>query len=335
MAFLKILFWVVVVILALVILIVGAILFALFVKFQVGFEYTDTYKKFWIKYGIFKLKIYPEMFSEKKKAKRAKWMGRLRSWFGPTVNKITKKLKAKALDKFEETKEKKSAEKDFNTAVEIKEEEARIAQEEARLEVELPAAEKKYEDAAFAQKEGKPWPDVVNEDEVSKIDEIKTSFEAMDLPGAYDKTTDFLSGFSFDSIVALLASIGSATSSTLGKVARKINIKQFRVGLVVSGDDAAKTALKYGTIGAVAYPALGKIMNNLTVHDVALDMTPDYLAKKDSGEIHVIIALRPLTLATPFIGYVPKLGKAGFNFYKDYKGTKKQKKKAKSQVNSI
>ncbi len=333
MAFLKILFWIVVVVLALVILIVGAILFALSVKFQVGFEYTDTYKKFWIKYGIFKLKIYPEMFSEKKKAKREKWMGRLRSWFGPTVNKITNKLKAKASDKIEETKEKKEAEKDFNTAVAIKEEEARIAEEEARLEVEIPAAEKKYEDAAFAKKEGKPWPDVVNEDEVSKIDEIKTSIEAMDIPGAYDKATDFLSGFSFDSIIALLATIGSDTGDTLGKVVRKINIKQFIVGLVISGDDAAKTALKYGTIGAVAYPALGKMVSKLTVGDVALNMTPDYLAKKDSGEIHVIIALRPITLATPFIGYLPKVGIAGLKFVKEYKGTKKQKKKEQKNAN--
>ncbi len=326
MAFLKILFWVIVVTLALVILIVGTIVFALLVKFQVGFEYAPDVKKFWIKYGIFKLKIYPEMFSEKKKARRAKIMGILRSWFGPTARKLTNKAKAVATEKVEETKEKKSAEKDFNTAVEIKEETARIIEEEARLNVEIPAAEKKLEDAVAAEEAGNPWPNVVNKKEASKIDGIITSIKAMDIPGTYDKARDFLSGFSFDSIIALLAAIGSETGKTMGKVVRKINIKQFRVGLVVSGDDAAKTALKYGRIGAIAYPALGRLANNLTVGDIALDMTPDYLAKKDSGEIHTIIALRPLTLVTPFIGYLPKVGKAGFKFYKDYKSTKKQKK---------
>ena len=311
--------------LALLILIVGTVLFLLWVKIQVGAEYAPDTKRLWIKYGIFKLKIYPEQFSEKKKAKRAKLMGKLRAWFGPTIKKFSNKAKDKATEKVEVTKEKKSAQKDFNTAVEIREEEIKIAETEKRLAVEIPKAEAEYEAAKKAEEEGKPWANVVNEKEVSKIEEIKTSLKAADLPGAYDKTKSFLSGFSFDSIVALLATIGSETTGTLGKVARKINIKQFNVGLVISGSDAAATALKYGRIGAVAYPALGKLANSLTVGDISLDMTPDYLANKDSGEIHTVIALRPITLLTPFIGYLPKVGKAGFGFYKDYKETKKAK----------
>jgi len=326
LAFLKILFWIVVVVLVLLILIVGTVLFLFSVKIQVGGEYAPNVKRFWIKYGFFKLKIYPEMFSEKKKAKRAKLMGKLKSWFGPSAKKLSNKAKDIAAEKVEETKEKKSAQKDFNTAVEIREEEIRIAETEQKLEVEIPKVQSEYEAAAFAEKEGNPWDNVVNEKEVSKIESIKTSIQAADIPGAYDKAKDFLSGFSFDSIVALLATIGSETSGTLGKVVRKINIKQFKVGLVISGSDAAATALKYGRIGAIAYPALGKLANSLTVGDISLDMTPDYLAKKDSGEIHTIIAVRPLTLVTPFIGYLPKVGKAGFKFYKEYKATKKEKK---------
>ena len=109
MAFLKILFLIIAIVIALVVLVVGFILFALWVKIQVGFEYAPNTKKFWVKYGIIKLKIYPEMFSEKKKAKRAKLMGRLRSIFGPTAKKVTNKAKAVATEKVEETKEKKSA----------------------------------------------------------------------------------------------------------------------------------------------------------------------------------------------------------------------------------
>ena len=272
------------------------------------------------------MKIYPEMFSEKKKAKRAKIMGYIRSFFGPTAKKVTNKAKAVATEKVEETKEKKSAQKDFDTEVFIREEEARIATEEARLSVELPKAEAQYEAAVKAEEEGKPWDNVVSKKEASKLDDIKTSFKAYDLPGTYEKVKSFLSGFSFDSIVALIASLGSTTGHTLGKVARKINIKRLNVGLVIGGDDAAETALKFGRIGAVLYPALGRITNNLTVGDISLDMTPDYLANKNSGEIHTVIALRPLTLVTPFIGMVPKLGKSGFAFYRDYKKTKKAKK---------
>ncbi len=326
MAFLKILFLIIAIVIALVVLVVGFILFALWVKIQVGFEYAPNTKKLWFKYGIIKLKIYPEMFSEKKKAKRAKLMGRLRSIFGPTAKKVTNKAKTVATEKVEETKEKRSAQKDFDTEVFIREEEARIATEEARLSVELPKAEAQYEAAVKAEEEGKPWDNVVSKKEASKLDDIKTSFKAYDLPGTYEKVKSFLSGFSFDSIVALIASLGSTTGHTLGKVARKINIKRLNVGLVIGGDDAAETALKFGRIGAVLYPALGRITNNLTVGDISLDMTPDYLANKNSGEIHTVIALRPLTLVTPFIGMVPKLGKSGFAFYRDYKKTKKAKK---------
>lgn len=253
-------------------------------------------------------------------------MGRLRNIFGPTAKKVTNKAKTVATEKVEETKEKKSAQKDFDTEVFIREEEARIATEEARLSVELPKAEAQYEAAVKAEEEGKPWDNVVSKKEASKLDDIKTSFKAYDLPGTYEKVKSFLSGFSFDSIVALIASLGSTTGHTLGKVARKINIKRLNVGLVIGGDDAAETALKFGRIGAVLYPALGRITNNLTVGDISLDMTPDYLANKNSGEIHTVIALRPLTLVTPFIGMVPKLGKSGFAFYRDYKKTKKAKK---------
>ena len=70
---------------------------------------------------------------------------------------------------------------------------------------------------------------------------------------------------------------------------------------------------------------MGSIADSLTVKDISLDMTPDYLAKKDGGEFHGIVAVRPIRLMTPFIGLLPKYGKAGFKFYRDYKKTKKIK----------
>lgn len=332
MVLLKILFWLIALTLLFIILVVGTILFVLSVKIQIIGDYAQEKKRFWIKYGIIKLKIYPEMFSDKAKRRRAKLMGYLRSWFGPTARRVSDRAKTMATEKFEETKEKKSAEKDLNTAVEIREEEKRIEEEERRLNAEIPRAQESYIAAKEAEDKGQPFPNVVNQDEVSKIDSIKTSFKAADIPGTYDKVKSFLSGFSTDSIIALLSSMAGDTGHTLGKVGRRIVIKRFNVGLVVSGKDAAATALKYGRIAAFAYPALGRLMNSLNAKDVSLDMTPDYLAKKDNGEIHVTVAFRPITLATPFIGLMPKLGRDGFRFYRDYKKTKKTKSKNASQA---
>lgn len=328
MAFLKILFWVIAIVLALIILVTLCILIALSLKVQIGFDYERENKRFWLKYGIIPIKVYPEMFSEEKKAKRAKKLEKLKAKFGPKFSGLMDKAKDKAEQKAYETKEKKSAEKDLNDAVFIEQEEKRIADEEARLADEIPQATAHYEAAKQAQEEGNPFPDVVDEGEVSKLQSIITTLKAYDIPGAIDSARDFFSGFSFDSIIALLSCMGGTMGKTFGKVSRRIIIKRFRVGLVISGDDAAKTAIKYGTIAAVAYPALGKMASSMTVKDIALDMTPDYLANKDSGEMNVLIAFRPLRLMTPFVGMVPSILKGVLSFRSDYKKTKKEKKNA-------
>lgn len=326
MAFLKILFWVIGIQLALVILVMLFVLIALSLKVQLGFDYENENKRFWLKYGLIPIKVYPEMFTEEKKAKRAKQLEKLKSKFGPKLSTFVDKAKDKAYEK----KEKKSAEKDLNDAVFIQQEEKRIESEEARLSVEIPEAEAEYEAAAKAQMEGNPFPDVVDEDEVSKLDDIVTTFKAYDIPGAIDSARDFISGFSFDSIIALLSYMSSKMGKTLGKVQRRVKIKKFRVGLVISGDDAAKTAIKYGTVAAIAYPALGKMASSMTVKDIALDMTPDYLANKDSGEMNVLVAFRPIGLITPFINMVPSMLKGVLSFRSDYKKTKKEKMNAKN-----
>ncbi len=332
MAFLKIMFLLMAIVIAIVLLVVLFVLIALSIKIQVGFEYTEDSKRFWLKYGLIPLKIYPEMFSEKSKAKRAKLFGTVKRIFGPKASNLVDKAKDVASKKAEESKEKKSAEKDLNDAVFFEEEEKRIAAEEARLEVELPQAEADYEAAAFAEKEGRPFPEVVKEEEVSKLEDIKLSIQAMDIPGAVDKIKAFMSGFSFDSIVALISCMGKSVSGALGKVLRKIIIKHLNVGLTISGDDAAKTAIKYGSIAAVAYPSLGKMTGHMTVRDISLDMTPDYLANKDSGEIYFLMAFRPLMLVTPFVGMVPRMMKGVIVFFNDYRKTKKAKAKANAQA---
>ncbi len=328
MAFLKILFWVIAIVLALIILVTLLVLITLSLKVQIGFDYERENKRFWLKYGIIPIKVYPEMFSEEKKAKRAKKLEKLKTKFGPKVSGFMDKARDKAEQKAYEAKEKKNAEKDLNDAVFIEQEEKRIASEEARLSEEIPKAEARYEAAEQAQKEGNPYPDVVDDGEVSKLQNIVTTFKSYDIPGAIESAQDFISGFSFDSIIALLSFMGSKMGKTFGKVQRRIIIKRFRIGLVISGDDAAKTAIKYGTIAAVAYPALGKMASSMTVKDIALDMTPDYLANKDSGEMNVLVAFRPLRLMTPFVGMVPAMLKGVLSFRSDYKKTKKEKKNA-------
>ena len=322
MTVLKILLWIILIILILVVLAVLMVLLALSVKIQLGFDYDKAGIKFRLKYGFFGLKIYPELFTPEKMERYKGMFEKVKGFAGPWVNKFANKAKDKAAEK----KEMGDIKSELKNAEEFEKEEARIASETARVEAELIQADADLESAIRAEEAGNPFPDGVDEKEVSKLEGIKQSLETVDFEGAYHKVKGFMSGFSFNSIMALLSYFGSQTGRTMGKVVSRVKIKQFFVGLTISGDDAAKTALKYGRISAIAFPAMGKMVTSLNVQDYDLELSPDFLAKKDSGELHTIIAFRPLFLLTPFVGYIFKVGKGSFSFYRTYKKTAKAKK---------
>lgn len=328
MIVLKILFWVIVAVLVIMLLSVLMVLAALTVKIQIGFDYANEGKKLRIKYGIIPIKIYPEMFTPEKKEKIKYLLDWLKVKFGP----MAEKMMGKAQDIAAEQKEKSDIKTDLSNAEKFENEEARIAAEEARIETELQMAEAEIVAAEQAEKDGTPFPDIVEPAEVSKLEAIKDALSAFDIAGTYNSFKSFMSGFTFDSVLALLSYIGGQTGHTLGKVASRIKIKQFCVALVVGGgEDAAQTALKLGRISAFAFPAMGKLVSAMNVKDYDLDISLDFLAPKNSAEFHTVVAFRPLFLFTPFIGYMGKVGMKSFSFYKDYKDTKNGKKKTSSK----
>ncbi len=322
MIVLKILFWVIVAVLVIALLAVLMMILALLVKIQIGFDYADEGKKLRIKYGIISIKIYPEMFAPEKKEKIMNLINLLKDKLGP----MAEKMMGKAQDVAAEQKEKSDIKTALKNAEEFEAEEARIAAEEARIEAELQMAEAEIVAAEQAEKDGTPFPDIVEPAEVSKLESIKDALAGFDIAGAWNGFKSFMSGFTFDSVLALLSYIGGQTGHTLSKVASRIKIKQFCVSLVVGGgEDAAQTALKLGKISAFAFPAMGKLVSAMNVKEYDLDISPDFLAPKNSAEFHTVIAFRPLILFTPFIGYMGKVGMKTFSFYGDYKQTKKDK----------
>ncbi len=322
MIVLKILFWVVVGLLAFMLLAVLMMLLALMVKIQIGFDYAADGKKLRIKYGVIPIKIYPEMFSPEKKEKFKNLFGTLMEKLGP----MAETMMGKAQDVAAEKKEKSDIKTELKNAEKFDAEEARIAAEELRIESELQMVEAEIVAAEQAEKDGVPFPDIVEPAEVSKLESIKDALAGFDIAGAYNGVKDFMSGFTAESVLALLSYIGGQTGHTLGKVASRIKIKQFCVALIVGGgEDAAQTALKLGRISAFAFPAMGKLVSATNVKEYDLDISPDFLAPKNSAEFHTVIAFRPLFLVTPFIGYMGKVGMKSFSFYGEYKQTKKDK----------
>ena len=79
-----------------------------------------------------------------------------------------------------------------------------------------------------------------------------------------------------EGIVPMLIRLSKLAASTLKGVVSHTVIKQFDIKLSVVGEDAADTALKYGKICSVFYPAVTIVCETAKCRDYSLDVTPDF-----------------------------------------------------------
>lgn len=79
-----------------------------------------------------------------------------------------------------------------------------------------------------------------------------------------------------EGIVSMIAELAKLAYTTLKGIMANTVIKQFDIKLTVVGDDAADTALKYGKVCSVFYPAVTIICENTQCKDYSLDVAPDF-----------------------------------------------------------
>jgi len=309
LAFLKIVLWIFCIVAVLIILAVLLVLLLLSIRVGIKLDYDDAGTALKIKYGLIGFKVLPKK-EKKPKKQKSSVSAAAKDIAEPQAYKLKDKLVAKSKQKMELGE----IQKEIQTAEYLASEPERLAEEEARLNAEMEKAEQEVRKLEIAEAIGNPYPDVVDESQVSTLASIKDKLDTMDLEGAYNLICSYASGFSFDSITALLSFLGSQTTGTLKKVGRRFLIKQFSVGLTVTGADAAQTAVKYGQVAAVAFPALEKLVTNARVRKYDLDIQPDFIAKKNSAEFHNYISFSPLRVLTPFLAYFAKVGLKTFKF---------------------
>jgi len=300
---LKIILWIFCIVTALVLLVLLGVILALNVKVGINFDYDSSGTALKIKYGFLGIKILPK--KEKKPKKENKPVGMFKFWTEGLINK----LKGKAVESVKTTMEKKGIEKELKEAEELASEQVRIQETETRLNAEMKEAEELERKTRIADAIGNPYPDVVDESKVEELGGIKGKLATMDLEAAFDDICSYVEAFDKDSVTALLSFIGQQTGTTFKKVGKRISVKEFGVTMTVSGDDAAKTAIKYGRIAAVAYPALNVMKKAFNVKNMSLELVPDFLANSDAAEFHNHVAFRPLRVIAPFGGYALKVGK--------------------------
>ena len=85
-----------------------------------------------------------------------------------------------------------------------------------------------------------------------------------------------------DGLVSIITEIASLVTSTLKGLFEHIVINKFDVDIIIRGEDAADTALKYGKICGVFYSAVAVVLSTAKFDDYNLNVTPDFDETKDS-----------------------------------------------------
>ncbi len=82
--------------------------------------------------------------------------------------------------------------------------------------------------------------------------------------------------------VELIKKIADLAAGVLKDFFKHIIIKKLDVSITVAGDDAADTAVNYGRLCSVVYPAVGAVARVVKCKSYGVDITPDFDEKAKS-----------------------------------------------------
>ncbi|NCC86962.1 MAG: DUF2953 domain-containing protein [Clostridia bacterium] len=242
MIVLKIIGWIILIFLALQLLLLIITSLLLTVKVTLGLDFGENGTKVKLKWGFFKINLYPEQFTPERI-----------EWYKSKLKPFIVRIKARKQNK--------------NT-------EKKVEQPKEKMD----------------------------------IDEIWAKIKAFDFEGAYAKAKDMFEKLGgFGGTIEILQYIASKTKVMFTKVLKHIVIKELFVDLTVAGNDAADTAMNYGKTCAAVFPALGTICTNMKVREYNVDINPDFIAKKNNGDLHTVIAFRPIFILMALTGFGTKI----------------------------
>lgn len=85
-----------------------------------------------------------------------------------------------------------------------------------------------------------------------------------------------------DGLMDILTEIAQFVSSSVKDLLAKVVIKKFNIDILLRGDDAADTAIKYGKVCGVFYSAVSLILGACKCRNYNLNLTPDFDDSKDT-----------------------------------------------------
>ncbi len=122
-----------------------------------------------------------------------------------------------------------------------------------------------------------------------------------------EKKPSLLEGKGLSEITDLLKQIAELTKGVLKDFFGHIIIKNFSLSIKLAGDDAADTAIKYGTCCSVIYPLVSTILFAAKCRHYGVDITPDFDEKAETQtEFHLFLKIRIVWLLALVVNHGPK-----------------------------
>ena len=137
-------------------------------------------------------------------------------------------------------------------------------------------------------------------------------------------------------LVLLIKEVFSYIGSFFGGIFRAFVIDELMVDMTVTKNDAAETAIYYGQLCSTVFPMLGSFVTKYKVKKYDFNITPDFLARKNSADMHIAFGFRPAKLIGVVLLLVGRLVfKVGFKVaFRMLKPVLQSRKKAKNITNN-
>lgn len=98
----------------------------------------------------------------------------------------------------------------------------------------------------------------------------------------------------FDGLLEIISEVFSIIKDTSLKLLRHIVIKRLKIALLIVGDDAADTAMKYGYACTVIYPVVSFIDLNMKLRKREIDIAAGFNEKETKAFADARVSIRPL-----------------------------------------
>ncbi len=85
----------------------------------------------------------------------------------------------------------------------------------------------------------------------------------------------------------LLGRLAALAGRTVGRVLRAVTVDKLELELLIAAEDAADTAVRYGQVCGVLYPALAAISGLVRVKRQHLRVEPNFLVEKSDARLDV------------------------------------------------